>query len=307
MASDITQAVFGQPVTFTATVATVPASSLTPTGGTVSFSDGKTLLGSVTLINGTASLSTPLPVGTRYVTATYSGDGVNFSGGSSTNLDTISTRAGNGSHGDTGDGGPATNATLYAPDDVVGDAQGNLYIADTNNSVIRELKSNGAIVTIAGTGTAGYSGDGGPATKAQLNHPAGLALDPQGNLLIADSGNNVIRKVNLSGTITTMAGTGEAGYIGDDGPATSADLYDPVALAFDSHGNLFIADSTNNAVREINPSGTIATFSGTGSQGFGGDNGPAAKPPSSHTPAGSRSTPTATCSLPTQATTESEK
>lgn len=275
LTSDLTQAVYGQPVKLTATVVTAPSSSLIPTGGTVSFIDAGKVLGSAPLINGTATLSTPLAVGLRYVTATYQGDGANFSGSSTTNLEAIITVAGNGTHGYSGDGGMATNATLFAPGAIVRDSQGDLYIADTTNNVIREVKTNGVIVTIAGTGAAGYAGDGGFAINAQLNQPSGLAIDAQGNLYIADTGNNVIREITLNGMISTVAGNGEAGDLGDNGPATSANLNTPIGLAFDRQGNLLIADSINNRVREVEVGGTIITFAGTGSKGFAGDDGPA--------------------------------
>ena len=144
--------------------------------------------------------------------------------------------------GISGDGGQATSAQLNNPVGVAVDAQGSLYIADYANNRVRKV-SGGIITTVAGTGTAGYSGDGGQATSAQLNFPVGVAVDAQGSLYIADSGNYRVRKVS-GGIITTVAGTGTAGYSGDGGQATSAQLNVPFGVAVDAQGNLYIADST---------------------------------------------------------------
>jgi len=162
-----------------------------------------------------------------------------------------------------GDGGPALNAELTTPWDVLPDNAGNVYIADYGNSVVRKVSPNGIITTIAGkyAAGAGYSGDGQPAVLAQLNHPEGLALDGQGNLFIADSVNNVVREVTPDGTISTIAGNfiKGAGYTGDDGPATSAQLSEPGGLAVDGGGNLYITDTGNNVIRMVTPQGTIST------------------------------------------------
>ena len=184
----------------------------------------------------------------------------------------ISTVAGNGTAGYSGDNGPATSAQLNYPTAVAVDAAGDLYIADTQNNRIRKV-SNGAIVTIAGNGTAGYSGDNGPAAAAQLNSPYGVALDSAGNLYIADRYNSRIRKVS-NGAIVTVAGNGASGYSGDDGPATSAELSYPAGVAVDSAGDLYIADGGNSRIRRVS-NGTIATIAGNGIAGFSGDNGPA--------------------------------
>jgi uncharacterized protein (TIGR03437 family) len=171
-----------------------------------------------------------------------------------------------------GDNGPATSAPLYLPNGVAVDAAGNLYIADAGNNRIRKV-SNGVITTVAGNGTQGSGGDGGPATSAQLYYPWGVAVDSAGNLYIADRGNNRIRKVS-NGVITTVAGTGTYGFSGDNGPATSAQLYDPQGVAVDSAGNLYIADTGNSHVRRVS-NGVIASVAGTGTYGFSGDGGPA--------------------------------
>lgn len=190
----------------------------------------------------------------------------------------ITTVAGNGAAGYSGDGGPATSAELNYPSGVDLDSAGNLYIADTNNDRIRKVDGNtGTITTVAGDGTLGYAGDGGPATSAELNQPGGVRVDSARNLLIADTANHVVRKVVAgTGTIITVAGTGTKGYSGDGGPATSAELHYPDGVDVDSAGNLFIADTNNHRIREVAAStGTITTVAGDGTPGYSGDGGPA--------------------------------
>ena len=186
----------------------------------------------------------------------------------------ITTIAGNGNLLFSGDQGQAVAATLYFPSGVATDSAGNLYIADRSNNRVRKVATNGIITTVAGNGTAGYSGDQGPATSAELNGPFGVAVDTSGNLYIADAGNNRIREVTTNGTINTVAGNGIPGYSGDNGPATSAELQSPFGVALDTGGNLYIADSANNRVRKVT-SGTITTVAGGASQGYSGDGGPA--------------------------------
>ncbi len=191
----------------------------------------------------------------------------------------VSTIAGNGTAGYSGDAGPATAAELAGPDDLALDGSGDLYIADSNNNVVREVNlKTGIITTVGGTGTAGYSGDGGPATAASLSDPDGIALNGSGNLFIADTNNNAVREVNLkTGTITTVAGTGAQGDSGDGGPAISAEVNAPEGIAVDGSGNLFIADTGNNVVREVNlATGIITTVAGNGTGADQGDGGPAA-------------------------------
>ncbi len=181
----------------------------------------------------------------------------------------ITTVAGNGLPGYSGDNGPATNAQLSYPYGVSVDAAGNLYIADSNNYRIRKV-ANGVITTVAGNGTTGFSGDNGPATSAQLQ-PWGVAVDSAGSVYIADAQNNRIRKVT-NGVIITVAGNGTPGFGGDNGPATNAALYRPNGVAVDSAGNLYIADTFNNRVRKVS-GGVIATVAGNGTPGIGGGDG----------------------------------
>ncbi len=180
---------------------------------------------------------------------------------------------GTGIGGYTGDGGLAGSAELNSCTGVAFDGAGNIYIADRANNVIRKVNTFGIISTFAGNGTAGYSGDYGPATAAKLNQPYNVAADAPGNVYIADYSNNVIRKVSTSGIITTYAGTGVAGYSGDAGPASSAKLHNPAGVALDTFGNLYIADANNNAIREVITSGSIYTLAGTGTAGYSGDGG----------------------------------
>jgi sugar lactone lactonase YvrE len=183
--------------------------------------------------------------------------------------------AGTGYSGFSGDNGLATVAQLNNPTAVAVDAQGNLFIADQKNFRIRRVDSSGIITTVAGVGTTGFSGDGGDATVAQLGYVDGIAVDSTGNLVIADSTNNRIRRVDGESIITTVVGTGVAGFSGDGGAASAAELKGPRGVAVDDIGNLYIADSGNQRVRMVNTSGNILTLAGDGSPGFSGDNGPA--------------------------------
>jgi trimeric autotransporter adhesin len=185
---------------------------------------------------------------------------------------TVTTYAGNGTNGFAGDGGPAANAQLSSPAAVAVDGAGNLYIADLGNLRIRKVSTNGNISTVAGNGSQGYSGDGGPAINANLNAPLGVAVDPYGNLYVVDSASHVIREVTLDGNINTIAGTGEPGFTGDGGPAASAQLASPTGIAADPFGNIFFVDGTTR-IREINTGGIIATVAGNGSSGYSGDGG----------------------------------
>ena len=188
---------------------------------------------------------------------------------------TISTFAGTGVAGFSGDNGPAIRAQLNAPGRVEVDPNGNVYISDSANNRIRRVAPDGTITTVAGTGAAGFGGDNGQAANAQINQPRAIIFDPAGNLYFADSGDNRVRKIATNGIITTIAGNGTPGSAGDGGQATNAQLNNPYGLARDSAGNLYIADAYNSKVRRVDPSGVITTYAGTGAAGFGGDGGPA--------------------------------
>ncbi len=262
-----------------------------------------------------AQLSSPLGLTLDSSGNLYIADSVNqrvrkISGGN------ITTVAGNGTKGYTGDGGPATSAEMLNPSAVAVDSAGNLYIADTSNHVIRMVTSGGTISTFAGNNTGGYSGDGGAAIAAQLDLPTGVAVDKSGNVYIADSANNAIREVsggnintivgsnvgqvlndpesvlvdssgNLyiseqsgyriskysNGNLTVLAGNGNIGFSGDNGPGTGASLDEPTGIALDANGYLYICDTINNRIRKLSPNGIITTIAGLGNPGYYGDGG----------------------------------
>lgn len=192
----------------------------------------------------------------------------------------ISTVAGNGAVGLSGDGGPAVEATLNNPFDIVFDAAGNLIFTDTFNHCLRRIDAqSGTIERVAGTGQLAYAGDGGAAVDATFNEPYGVTIDGGGNLYTADRHNAVVRKIDAStGMVTTFAGNGKAAYSGDNGPANQASMVEPNGLAFSPDGSrLYIADVSDNRVRVVDMSaGTIDTFAGTGEAAHDGDHGPAA-------------------------------
>ena len=173
-----------------------------------------------------------------------------------------------------GDGQNALSVILTLVDGITVDPQGNIYISHRSKNRIRKIDKNGIITTVAGNGNAGFSGDGGPAIKAALNYPAGLAFD-KGNLYIADRSNHRIRKVDSSGIITTVAGNGIGDYSGDDEPAIQSSLNLPSDVALDPHGNLYISDRSNNRIRKVDSKGIMTTYAGLGVAWYGGDHGPA--------------------------------
>jgi uncharacterized protein (TIGR03437 family) len=188
----------------------------------------------------------------------------------------ITTLAGTGEDGDTGDGSSGLLARLSLPTSVAVDNAGNVYLADSGNHRIRKIMPGGIIVPFAGNGNLGSSGDGGLAVSAALNNPQSVTLDSTGNVYIADTNNNRIRKVTPAGIISTVAGTGRGGFTGDGGPADKARLNSPYGVALDGAGNLFIADTANFRIRKVAvSSGLISTVAGNGSFGNSGDNGPA--------------------------------
>ena len=268
------------------TVAAISGSATVSTGGTITLTDATSggswassntsiatvsggVVGGVAAGTATISYSVSNSCGTTLVTKFITVT----SPSSSCNI--ITTIAGNGTAGFAGDGGAATAAELTTPFDVVVDGSGNVYFTDHGNHRLRKITPAGIISTVAGNGTAGYSGDGGPATAAEINNPYGVAIDGSGNIYIADYYNNRIRKVTPAGIITTVAGNGTLAYAGDGGYATAAELNDPTGVAVDGNGNLYIADFGNSRIRKVNAAGVISTISGNGTAGYSGDGGAA--------------------------------
>ena len=188
---------------------------------------------------------------------------------------TINTFAGNGTAGYSGDGGQAKQAEINRVVGLAADAAGNIYLADQNNNVVRKVDKHGVITTFAGTGVAGYAGDGGQASAARLNGPLGVCVAPSGAIYVNDEGNLRVREISTAGIITTVAGNGSAVSSGDGGPATAAGFVIPIRCAVDSSGNLFIVDQGAFKIRKVDGNGIITTYAGTGAQGFSGDGGPA--------------------------------
>jgi hypothetical protein len=189
---------------------------------------------------------------------------------------TITTVAGNGIRGSSGDASLATAAELDNPRGLAALPDSGFLIADTDNQRVRRVWPDGTITTVAGNGFSGFVGDGGPAISAELDRPFGVSPTRDGGFLIADASNQRVRRVSPGGVITTVAGTGTAGFSGDGGPATAAELDNPHNIVALPDGGVLIADTFNNRVRRVWPDGTITTVAGTGVSGFSGDGGPAA-------------------------------
>ncbi|MFE9898614.1 hypothetical protein ACFYPT_40440, partial [Streptomyces sp. NPDC005529] len=187
----------------------------------------------------------------------------------------ITTLAGTGEHGFSGDGGSAHKAALAAPEAVAAGADGMVYIADTLNHRVRRIAADGIITTLAGTGQNDFGGDGGPAHRSLLRYPQGVAAGPDGVVYIADTLNQRVRRITADGIITTLAGTGQNGCGGDGRPAHQATLSAPRSVAVGPDGTVYIADTFNHRIRRITADGIITTLAGTGQNGFGGDGGPA--------------------------------
>ncbi len=187
----------------------------------------------------------------------------------------ISTVSGVGIFGYSGDGGLATSAEIKGPMGICEDDSGNIYFCDIGNSRIRKINTNGVITTIAGNGVYGFSGDNSAATAAELSAPSGICADRNGNIYVADVFNNRIRMISPAGIITTVAGNGFRGYLGDGLAATAASFYYPVAVAADRSGNLYIADADNSRIRQVNNAGMVSTVAGDGVFGSSGDGSPA--------------------------------
>ncbi|MET7389862.1 hypothetical protein ACFYPT_35845 [Streptomyces sp. NPDC005529] len=218
-----------------------------------------------------AELNTPWGVAVDAGDAVYLADSFNHRIRRITPDGTITTLAGTGHARFSGDGGPAIHAELNFPHDVAVGSDGSVYVADRDNHRIRRITPNGTITTLAGTGQAHFSGDGGPAVQATLNAPSSVAVDGDGTVYVADRDNHRIRRITPDGIIATLAGTGQADFSGDGGPAINAAFNCPVSVAVDVDNAVYVADKSNHRIRCITPDGTITTLAGTGHDGFAGD------------------------------------
>ncbi len=187
----------------------------------------------------------------------------------------IRTVVGTGTRGFSGDGAAATAALISSPYGVAVDSAGNIYFSDTQNNIVRKVSASGTISRIAGTGLQGYGGDGGDALNAFLALPTGIAVDSAGNVFVADTQNNRIRRIGTDGKIATVLGTGRPNFSGDGGPGDQASLFYPEAVALDSSDNLYVADTLNHRIRMLSNQGIASTVAGDGSPLFRGDGGQA--------------------------------
>ncbi len=265
-------------VTVVSSVPAISGASTVVTGSAISLTNSlsggvwTTSNTGVATVNSTSGIVTGVSVGTSTITYSLSAGCFALKNISVNNLPPspyyITTIAGTGVAGYSGDGGPATAAKLSGQWGVRHDQAGNVYILDYNNCKIRKISPDGTITSIAGTGAAGSTGDGGPATAARITTPVDMIFDNSGNIIFTDFGNHKIRKISTSGIITTIAGTGTAGLTGDGGAATSATFYYPAGLTMDATGNIYVVDEWNNRIRKISASGIVSTIAGTGSTGF---------------------------------------
>ena len=235
------------------TIAAQPRVITTIAGSELAFSgDGKAAtsvsLGAITSVAADASGNVFLADSDNHMVMKVSPSGI------------LTVLAGNGIKGDSGDGGLAIAASLGSSLRIAVSSRGNIYVADQDGSRVRLITPSGNITTVAGTGVAGFSGDGGPATQAALNFPSDIAVDANENLYIADFFNHRVRRVDTAGNITTVAGTGSSGFAGDGAPALSALLSNPIGVAVDSAGDLYIAEQGNSTIRMVNPQGVISTI-----------------------------------------------
>ena len=258
---------FGLAVGLCATAHAQTITTIAGSGATDPLGDGGAALA--------AGLSSPADVAVDAAGNRYIADLQHYRIRKVTPAGVISTVAGNGVLGFSGDGGPATNASIGLVYELAIDAAGNLYLPDYLLHRVRKVSPAGIITTIAGTGFPGYSGDGGPASAATLSNPIGVAVDAAGNLYVSEYTGQRIRRISATGTISTVAGNGSAGYSGDGGAATAAQLGYPFGIALDGTGNLYIAEATNLRVRKVTPAGVISTFAGNGTNGYSGDGGAA--------------------------------
>lgn len=187
--------------------------------------------------------------------------------------------AGNGAEGNSGDGGPAVDASFTSPSAIAAAPDGSVYVLDDTAAVVRRIDSDGTVTRVAGTGTPGFGGDGGPATGAQFDSPQGIVVAPDGSVYIGDVRNRRVRRIGPDSTITTVAGSGNRGFSGDGGPATAADLSTPTSPALGPDGEILFVDGYNNRIRAVAEDGTIRTAAGTGPSGLAGDGGPATEAP----------------------------
>jgi uncharacterized protein (TIGR03437 family) len=221
-----------------------------------------------------AVFNTPRGVAAELGGAIYVADTLNNRVRKYTPGGNVFTYAGNGNAAYFGDGGSATSASINAPEGLALDAAGNVYIADTNDNAVRKVTPNGIITTIAGNGLTGFAGDGGLATRAQLNRPRAVAVDSAGNVYVADTGNHRVRRVDTAGNIATIAGNGATDFLPDDSAGINSSLSDPRGVAVDSAGNVYISDTGHNRVRKLFPTGAITTIAGhDGTCCYSGDNG----------------------------------